>query len=105
MGARERRRGAQAEREFAAILSDWLGVAIKRNLGQERDSGSDLTTGRVRWEVKRHERLCVMEWCKQAQKSAKDHEIPIVAFRQDGEEWRCVLRLRDLLPLLREEVE
>ena len=37
MGARERRRGAAAERELAAILSDWLGVAIKRNLGQSRE--------------------------------------------------------------------
>lgn len=105
MGRAQRVKGAVGERELAALLSDWLGVAVKRNLGQERDSGADLSTGRVRWEVKRHERLSVMEWCKQAQKSAKDHEIPIVAFRQDGEEWRVVMRLRDVLPLLREECE
>ena len=105
MGARERRRGAAAERELAAILSDWLGVAIKRNLGQERDSGSDLTTGRVRWEVKRHERLSVMEWCRQVEAASGPRDIPVIAFRQDGEEWRVVMRLRDVLPLLREECE
>lgn len=105
MGARERRRGAQAEREFAAILSDWLGVTVKRNLGQARDSGDDVTTGRVRWEVKRHNALRIMEWCRQVESAAQPGDIPVVAFRQDGEEWRVVMRLRDVLPLLREECE
>ena len=105
MGARERRRGAAAERELAAILSDWLGVAVKRNLGQSREGGDDITTGRVRWEVKRHERLQVMAWCKQVEAASGPRDIPVVAFRQDGEEWRVVMRLRDVLPLLREECE
>ena len=58
----------------------------------------------MRWEVKRHERLQVMAWCKQVE-GHPGRDIPVVAFRQDGEEWRVVMRLRDVLPLLREECE
>jgi hypothetical protein len=105
MGRSQRDKGKRGEKELAAILSDWLGVKINRNLGQERDSGSDVTTGRVRWEVKRVEALRIMDWCKQVEAASSAGDIPIVAFRQDGQEWRCVIRLTDLLPLLREEVE
>ncbi|MEB3214605.1 MAG: hypothetical protein VKL39_24865, partial [Leptolyngbyaceae bacterium] len=34
MSASQRRKGAAAEREVSAILTDALGVAVKRKLGQ-----------------------------------------------------------------------
>lgn len=105
MGARERRRGASAERELAAILADHLGVPVKRNLGQARDSGDDITIGRLRIEVKRCERLAIPAWTRQVEAAAGPDDIPLVAYRQDGEPWRVVIRLEDILPMLREEVE
>lgn len=104
MGSRERRRGAQAERELAAILADSLGVTVKRKLGQARDSGDDIQIGRLRIEVKRCERLAIPAWTRQVEAAAGAGDVPIVAYRQDGEPWRVVLRLDDVLPWLREEV-
>jgi hypothetical protein len=38
---------------------------------------------------------------RQVEEACKDGDVPIVAFRQDGQPWRVVLRLDDFLPLLR----
>ena len=104
MGASQRRKGATGERELAALLTESLGVAVKRNLGQARDSGDDITVGKFRIECKRHNALRIMEWVRQIEHVAGPGEVPIVAFRQDGQEWRCVIRLEDLLPLIRGEL-
>lgn len=101
MGARERRRGASAERELAALLSESLGTVVKRNLGQSREGGDDITIGKYRIECKRHNKLAIPAWLRQVEEACKDGDVPIVAFRQDGQPWRVVLRLDDFLPLLR----
>ena len=42
MGGRmSRNKGAGAEREFAALVSEALGVEVKRKLGQAREGGDD----------------------------------------------------------------
>jgi hypothetical protein len=43
MGASQRRKGAAGENELAKILSDQLGWVVKRNIGQSRDGGDDIT--------------------------------------------------------------
>ncbi len=105
MGGRmSRNKGAAAEREFTTILSEHLGTAVKRKLGQARDSGDDCQWGRFRFEIKRRETLAVMEWCRQIESHCKGDDIPIVAFRQNGQEWRVVMRLHDFLPLMQGEL-
>ncbi|QBJ80527.1 hypothetical protein [Aquitalea sp. USM4] len=103
-GRMARNKGAAGEREFCKLLSAELGMEIKRKLGQARDSGDDAQVGKFRFEVKRRERLEVMKWCEQVEEAAGAGEVPVVAFRQNGEEWRVVLKLSDFLPLMRGEL-
>lgn len=104
MGARERRKGAAAERELAGILADYLGIDVRRKLGQARDGGDDIEIAPFRIEAKRRENLAIRQWCEQVEECAGPREIPVVAFRQNGQPWRVVLRLDDFLPLMRGEL-
>jgi Holliday junction resolvase len=100
-----RNKGAAGERELATILSDQLGLAIKRKLGQARDGGDDIQVGKYRIEVKRRERLQVEDWCKQIEKACEPGEIPVVVFRRNGQPWRAVVPLEVLTRLLREDID
>jgi len=105
MGGRmSRNKGAAAERELAALLTDELGFVVKRKLGQARDSGDDVQVGRFRIESKRTETVSVPKWCRQIESHCAPGEVPIVAFRQNGQPWRIVMKLNDFLPLLRGEL-
>jgi hypothetical protein len=42
-----------------------------------------------------------MAWCRQVEACCKEGEVPVVAFRQNSQEWRCVLKLNDLLTLIK----
>lgn len=103
-GRMARNKGARGENELAAILSDELGFVVKRKLGQARDSGDDIEAGPFRIEVKRRETLAVMQWCRQIEACTPKDQIPIVAFRQNGQKWRVVLRMEDFIPLMREKI-
>lgn len=103
-GKMSRNKGAAAEREFTTLLSDHLGTQIKRKLGQARDSGDDCQWGKYRFEIKRRETLAVMDWCRQIESHCHGDEVPVVAFRQNGQAWRVVLRLTDFLPLMQGEL-
>jgi Holliday junction resolvase len=105
MGGRmSRNKGAAAERELAAILSDELGFVVKRKLGQARDSGDDIQVGKFRIEAKRRETLALPAWCRQIEEHCGPGEVPVVAYRQNGQPWRIVMKLQDFLPLLRGEL-
>ena len=86
MGARERSKGQRGENELAALLSDELGISIKRMLGQERDGGADLHVGPLRIQVKRCETLKLAEWWRQAVDDAGDGE-PVLAYRASRRPW------------------
>ena len=104
MGKSQRTKGAAGERELAKIFADTLGVTVKRNLGQSREGGDDITIGRLRIEVKRCQTLAIPAWCRQIDAACGPGDVPIIAFRQDGQPWRVVMLLDDWLPLIREEV-
>lgn len=99
-----RNKGAAAERELAAILSDELGFVVKRKLGQARDSGDDIQVGKFRIEAKRRETLALPAWCRQIEEHCGLGEVPVVAYRQNGQPWRIVMKLEDFLPLMRGEL-
>ena len=105
MGGRmSRTKGAAGERELAEILSNELGVVVKRKLGQARDSGDDIQVGKFRIEAKRRETLALPAWCRQIEAHCQPGEVPIVAYRTNGQPWRIVLKLQDFLPLMRGEL-
>lgn len=106
MGKSQRTKGAAAEREFTTILSDQLGQVVKRKLGQARDSGDDVQVQNFRFEVKRRETLALPAWCRQVEAAcAGDPDaIPVVAYRQNGQPWRVVLKLEHFLPLMAGEL-
>lgn len=103
-GRMARNKGARGENELAKLLSDELGYVVKRKLGQARDGADDIEVGPYRIECKRQETLSIMKWCRQVEACTKPDEIPTVIFRQNGEQWRVVLRLEHFLPLLREHL-
>jgi len=103
-GRMARNKGARGENELAGILTDELGFVVKRKLGQAQDGADDIEVGPFRIEVKRRETLAVMQWVKQIKACTPADQIPVVAFRQNGQEWRVVLRMSDFVPLMREKL-
>lgn len=105
MSAYQRNRGAGFEREIAADLSaDW-GVKIKRNIGQARDGGDDITVPPFRIECKRRKGIAVYEWLDQCVKACNgDGDIPVVIAKADRREPIVVMRYSDFKKLAREEV-
>jgi Holliday junction resolvase len=104
-GRGARNKGSQGERELAALLSEHLGFVVKRNLGQARDGADDLTVQQFRIEVKRRERLEVDKWSEQVEACAQAGEVPVVAYRRNGQPWRVCLRLDDFIPLMRDALK
>jgi hypothetical protein len=100
-GKSAREKGAAAEREFFAILNLFLpeNLRLKRELGQARDGGADGKSAGVLIEVKRQENLRLYSWLEQARKSAEnsaENPYPVVAFRRNHGQWRCIVELSPL---------
>jgi hypothetical protein len=96
-GKGSRAKGASAERELFALLSDNLGVVVKRNLSQTRGGGAD-TLDIPGWaiEVKRVEKLNITAWWQQAQDQAGTNRRPILFYRASRQPWKAVVRLEDI---------
>ena len=100
MSKSQRTKGAAGEREIANILSDALGIAVRRKLGQARDSGHDIDLPGFSVEVKRRKRIAgLYEWIAQA-----ETQTPALMIRADGKDWLVVMKLPDWLKLAREEI-
>lgn len=95
MGAAQRTKGAAGERELANLLSDELGVPVKRMLGQERDGGSDIHLGDLRIQVKRCERMELAAWWKQTLADAGEN-MPVLAYRASRRPWMFRMLLADV---------
>lgn len=91
MGKMQRRKGAAYEREIANA------IGAKRNIGQARDGGDDITHEGYRIECKRRAKLGPMvQWMEQAKASCtSDAETPVVVCRGDGGESLVILRFSD----------
>lgn len=102
MSASQRNKGAKGEREVANLLSEQLGWVVRRNIGQARDGGDDLTIGQFRVEVKRKKGIAVHAFMDQAAAACGPNDVPMVVMRGDGKGWLVMLRLEDAVPLIRE---
>ena len=104
-GRMARNKGARGENELAGILTDELGFEVKRKLGQARDGGDDIQIGKYRIEVKRREALRLDDWCQQIEVYCDPREVPIVAYRRNGQPWRAVVPMAWLIAKIREDIE
>lgn len=106
-GRRNRQRGQEGEREACALLSAEFGQVVKRNLGQERDSGTDIHVGPFAIEVKRRKAIAgLYEWLQQAQEAAtsKGLQMGCVMLRADGKPFLVIQPFEDWARLARGEL-
>ena len=95
MSAAQRSKGQRGEREVASIIKTLLGVDVRRRVRQH-DGDSDLE-GLQGWvvEVKRRRQAArgdIRQWWHQAEEQARKAGggIPVLWYRIDRHEWRCV---------------
>ncbi len=99
-GKKSRNKGARGEREFAEVLRGYgfEGERSARNGKTDEDVQHNIDG--VHFEVKRVERLTIDKWVQQAERDANQGETPIVVYRKNGDKWRAVIPVDDLLVLL-----
>jgi hypothetical protein len=103
MSARERRKGAVAEREVVQLLRDYGWRTARRTSdGRGQQSRGDVTNGPAgaHLEIKCQERLNVPAALRQAHDDANPLDVPIVVHRPSRQEWMATLPLDELLALL-----
>ena len=101
MGKASQRKGADGERELAAILRDH-GYNIRRGGSLSFGTVPDLCgLPGVHMEVKRCETLRLSDWMQQAEDDAQrfGDGAPVVFYRRSREPWRVVMNLPDWLRL------
>ena len=95
-GRARKQKGATAEREVIAVLSELTGQDLKRNLEQTREGGhGDINqqVGGCSVEIKRVEKLALNQWLEQSKTAAGEHLVPVVVFRRSREPWRVLIEL------------
>ena len=101
MSVHSRNKGRRAEREVE-LLAIERGLVCDRNLGGRRQPAGDVSLPGVALEVRRRNRVRLVEWSREHEERVPEHLTPAVAYRPDGEPWRVSLPLADYLDLLRE---
>ena len=102
-GSSSARKGANGERELAAVLREY-GYNIERGGSMSFGEVPDLTgLPGIHAEVKRQERLNVPEAMKQAQRDSERFKdgAPTVFHRRSREPWLVTMRLADWMELYR----
>lgn len=105
MGARERRKGKDFENEIARDLREAWGRSVRRNIGQARDGGDDITVPPFRIECKRRRGIAVREWLVQVERCSNPEDIPVVIAKPDWFEPVVVLRYKDFKQLALSRLE
>ena len=100
-GRSSQRKGADGERELAALLREY-GYPIERGGSLSFGEVPDLTgLPGVHIEVKRVERLNILDAMLQAVRDAPSGVIPIVAHRRNNCPWLVTMRAEDWFALYR----
>lgn len=100
MGAMQRTKGAAAERQFANMLTDDLGVSIKRTLDQTREGGADIVLGIFAIQVKHAAKAQIKTWWQQTVTDAhKCKKIPVLAYKINRQNWRIRMRMKEVIGL------
>lgn len=99
MGKKSQRKGADGERELAAVLREY-GYEIKRGGSMSFGEVPDLVgLPGVHIEVKRCEQVRLSEWMQQAERDSQHFKdgLPAVFHRQSREVWRVTMNLADFM--------
>ena len=103
-----RSKGAGGKREFCSWLFnkfEWLDEKPERNLEQVRSGGTDIILPPFGFEVKRCEKLQLIDWwiqvktdCEQYNNIRLNDKIstPVVAFRQNGKPWEFLISAHNI---------
>lgn len=102
MSASQRNKGATGERELFAALSELLGFAVRRNIGQARSGGADgLDVPGWAIECKRCETLAIAAWWQQACRQAEAmNRKPVLFYRQSRRPWLAVVDAVEFAPAI-----
>lgn len=91
-----RAKGQRAEREICRLLSDELGIEVKRNVDQARDGGADVLIPGFAIEVKHRQATTLPAWWRQARQQAeKARAEPLLLYRKDREPWSAAIATAD----------
>ncbi len=106
MGKMSREKGKRGEREFAAILRK-MGFSDARRTAQfcgKPGTAADVVgVHGLHFEVKRCERIQIMDWMHQAMvDSAMTNDIPVVAMKKNCEPWLVTMLATDFLMIYKE---
>lgn len=93
-GAKSRRKGADAEREFCRMATEALGEKFQRNLRQYQESDGDVEIGPFLVEIKHHAKVSEKAWWQQAVSQARAKgKAPALAYKVARHGWRVVVPL------------
>ena len=95
-----REKGKRGELELAKVLRE-AGFDTRRGQQYSGAAGDADVVGLpgIHIECKRVEQLNVEKALRQAERDARDGEIPIVMHRSNNTKWKATLRLEDLLKM------
>lgn len=102
-----KQKGSRGERDLAAFIRDF-GFEARR--GQQFQGGTDspdvvTNIPGIHIECKFTEKLRLYDALDQAERDRRDHEIPIVAHRQNNRRWVAILSLEDFIKLKSENIK
>jgi hypothetical protein len=99
MGGASRRKGAGGERELFGLLSEHLGILVRRGLWACRDGGAD-TLDVPGWaiECKRTERHEAAHWRQAEEQAEASGRRPVLFWRASRRPWVALVDLYDLAP-------
>ena len=100
MAVNSRAKGARGEREIANILKEY-GYEARRGQQYSGANGDADVVGLpgIHIEVKRVEALNIDKAMDQANRDAKDYEIPVVIHRKDRMNWKVTMYLGDWMEM------
>lgn len=103
MGRTSRDKGKKGERELAALLREY-GYDTRRGVQYNGADGSADVVGLpgIHIECKRVERLDLYGAMAQAERDARDGEIPAVFHRRNRTGWKVTLNLDDFMEIYEE---
>jgi len=98
------RKGKTGEVEAARILSEILGVPVRRESGPYLPGFSHPDVSRIgelHFEIKRRKFLDLTAWLRQAAQDAQGR-VPVVVHRPNRAEWMLTIHLNDVIRFCRE---
>lgn len=98
MAINSKRKGARGERELSKVLRDYGFKDARRTqqyCGAGEDSADCVGLPGIHIECKRVEKLNISNAMWQAEKDAKNGNIPTVFHRKDNENWLVTMKLCD----------